>query len=178
MSEGGDSAAGSRERLCSPSCLILPKTVHGSIAFAREVLRSARAIHPMLHGGSHCHRQLVPGTEPSPWAATARHPLKHLALTLHRYRGLFQQGSSSVLIQPCIANQLLENKEPSCFFGPGCAKSKLLNLPAVQEAKGAAATSRACSRMQGSREREGEESHGWQKWDEKCVLRNCISLLC
>lgn len=27
-------------------------------------------------------------------------------------------------------------------------------------------------------EQEGEESHSWQKLDEKCVLRNCISLLC
>lgn len=119
--EKGTQPWGAGRGLCSPSCPTLPKTVHGSISFPCGVLCSARSVHPVLPSGSR--RQLVPGTEPSPWAATTPYPPKHLALTPCCYRGLLQQGSSSVLIQPCIANQLLENKEPSCFFGPGCDKS-------------------------------------------------------
>lgn len=107
---------GDMERLCSPSCLTLPKMVQVSIAFP-QVLRSTRAVHPSWLNGSH--RQLVPGPEPSLRAAATQHPPQHLPPTL----GLFQQGSSSVLLQPCIANQLLENKKPSCFFGLGCDKS-------------------------------------------------------
>lgn len=107
---------GDMERLCSPSCLTLPKMVQVSIAFP-QVLHSTRAVHPSWLNGSH--RQLVPGPEPSLRAAATQHPPQHLPPTL----GLFQQGSSSVLLQPCIANQLLENKKPSCFFGLGCDKS-------------------------------------------------------
>lgn len=36
----------------------------------------------------------------------------------------------------------------------------------------------ACARTQGSQEQEGEESHDWQKIYEKCIVQNCISLLC
>lgn len=121
----------SKESLFLPSCLTLPKNAGPwEHCFPCGVLRSARAVHvvhpihpahpvhPVLRSRSHRCRQLVAGIEPSPWAATAQYPPKHLALTLRRYRGLFQQGSSSVLIQPCIANPLPENKKPSCFFCP------------------------------------------------------------
>lgn len=121
---GGDRAMGSRERPCSPSCLPLPKKGdprrHG---FPPWSFPCAGIVHPVPHSRSGRRCQLVPGTEPSPWAATSQHPPEHLAPILRLHRGLFQQGSSSVLIQPCVVNQLLEKKEPSCFFGPGCAES-------------------------------------------------------
>lgn len=79
----------------------------------------ARAIYTVLQGGSCCRCQLMLRTESSRGLRPHSVPQCIWHQPSPASGASSKQESSSVLIQPCIANQLLEKKGPSCFFGPG-----------------------------------------------------------